>query len=205
MSIPDPKNYAVVKKTAVKDDDTDDLRDQIATLNAQVQALLASKSGLDDAKLETILLRVAQVSAEAQERAINPSNKTHPGISVYSYPEGDRAKPRAFKCPMFWVGYDMELDTTTAEEVELLNRATPGVYRFLRTDGSQETLTITGEQAPDGTWQRLLFDFPVKERRETLPGMAQILRSALGIKTKEQEELDRLRAEVEALRAVTVG
>lgn len=192
----DPRNLS-------KKPDAMDMQAQIEALNAQVAALLDSKRGsaLDDDRLEAILLKVASVSAEAQERAINPSNRSHPGISVYSYPEGDRARPRALKCPMFWVGYDLREDTTTAEELELLNVANPGVYNFTRLDGSNETLTITSVSNPDGSLAKLMFDFPTRERRESLPSMAAMLRQALGVKTPEQQELERLRAEVEAMRA----
>lgn len=185
-------------------DETDDLREQIEELQATVKALATAKvssGGLDESALEKILLRVAQVSAEAQERAVNPSNRYHPEISAYSYPEGDRVKPRAFKCPMFWVGYDLQIDTTTAYELELLNQAQPGSYQFTRTDGSTGALTVTADRGPDGSISRLLFDFETKERRESLPSMATMLQQAFGVKTPEQQELDRLRAEVSAMRS----
>jgi hypothetical protein len=201
MAISDPKKYAT------KADDTDDtatLQEQLDALQGQVAALLAAKStpaASDDERLEKILLRVTQMSAEAHERAANPSNKTHPGISVFSYAEGDRARPRqALKCEMFWVGYPIDTDTTTAMEIEMLNQAEPGSYPFIRTDKSTDTLTISGERAPDGKIAKLLFTFPVQERRETLPSMEDMLRTAFGIKTPEQIELDTLRAEVARLR-----
>lgn len=196
MAIHDPKT---LRK---QDDDVTELRDQIDTLQSQVEALLAAKHGggaLDESRLETILLKVAQVSAEAQERAINPSNRSHPGISVYSYPEGDRARPRTLKCPMFWVGYDLREDTTTAQEIELLNRATPGTYMFRRLDGSNETLTVTGVANPDGSIAKLQFDFPVRERRDSLPSMAVMLQQALGVPTDEQRRIAELEAQLKAI------
>jgi len=199
MAIDDPR-----KRVAAQDEDTDDLREQLNALQSQMQALLtakASSGGISPDMLETMLAKVSQVSADAAERAANPSNKFHPEISAYSYPEGDRARPRAFKCPMFWVGYDLGLDTTSAEEIELLNQAQPGIFDFTRTDGRRDQLTVTGEMKPDGSYERLLFTFQVKEGRETLPPMASMLRQAFKVKTAEQIELDRLRAEVEAMRA----
>lgn len=205
MAIWDPKK--TLTKTE-SDDPADDfpeasLQQQVATLQAQVQALLQAKSGgLTDDRLEQILTRVTQMSAEAHERAANPSNKTHPGISVFSYPEGDRARPRPeLKCPMFWLEYPLERDTTSAEEIELLNLAEPGVYTFRRTDGrTLEKLTIEGERDAGGTITRLLFSFPVKEHRDSLPGTPQMLRDAFKVKSPEQLELDRLRAEIAALK-----
>ena len=200
MALDDPKK----RMAAADTDEVDDLRDQIDDLKNMVAALAkqqVSSGGITPELLEAMFVRVARVQADAAERAANPSNKTHPGISVYSYPEGDRARPRALKCPMFWVGYDIQPDTTTAYEIELLNKAVPGTFAFLCTDGSQEQLTCIGTAAPNGSISKLLFDFPTKENRESLPSMASMLQQAYGIKSPEQVELDRLRAEVEALRS----
>jgi len=179
----------------------EDLATQVAALQATVQALLAQKAGgLGEDKLEAILLRVAQMSAEAQERAANPSNKTHPGMSVYSYPEGDRARPRPpLKCPMFWNGYDLTPDTTTAEEIELLNVAEPGEYTFVRSDKSTDRFQVKGERSPSGAFARLEFTFPTRENRETLPSMVDMLRAGFHVKSPEQLELEALRRQVAAL------
>lgn len=199
MAIADPKKYAQAK--AAEDDDDLTMAEKFEALQEQVAALIAAKSTPDDDRLEKILLRVAQMSADAHERAANPSNKTHPGISVFSYPEGDRARPRPeLKCEMYWVGYPIDLDTTTAEELELLNLAEPGVYAFIRTDRSRDTLTINGDRTPDGRVAKMMFQFPVTENRETLPSMTDMLRTAFGVKSPEQLELDALRAEVLRLR-----
>lgn len=185
----------------------EDLATQVATLQATVQALLTQRASdrLGDEKLEAILVRVAQISADAQERAANPSNKTHPGMSAYSYPEGDRARPRPpFKCPMFWNGYDLTMDTTTAEEIELLNLAEPGEYDFLRTDKSRDRFAVAGERNPGGSLARLLFTFSTKENRETLPSMVEMLRHGFHVKSPEQLELEALRRKVAELTPVAV-
>lgn len=201
MTISDPKKYAQVK-SAEADVEDEDLQGKFAALQAQVQALIAAKSTPDDDRLEKILLRVAQMSADAHERAANPSNKTHPAISVFSRPKGDREDPRdELKCEMFWVGYPIDRDTTTDEEIDLLNQAEPGVFKFLRTDHTEDTLTVNGERKPDGRVEKLLFTFPVTERRETLPSMADMLRHALGIQSPAEQELAALRAEVARLRS----
>jgi hypothetical protein len=187
------------------DTDTADLAAQVQTLQAQVQAMLATRgNGLDEDRLEAILNKVAQVTADAQERAANPSNKTHPGISVFSRPKGDRADPRdPFKCPMFWNGYDLTTDTTTDTEITLLNSAEPGIYQFRRSDGSVETLTVNADRDPAGKISRLLFTFPTKENRDTLPSMVDLLRQAFHVKSPEQIELETLRRQVAELQQVS--
>lgn len=192
-------------KTPIDDDmDGEDLQAQILALQHQVQALLQHVTapvagGISEDRLEQILGRVAQMSADAQERAANPSNKTHPGISVYSYPEGDRARPRALKCPMLWCGQPVGLDTSTAEEIELMNLAEPGEYEFKRSDNTRDVLTVVGERGPAGNLTKLLFSFIVKDRAEprSIPDM---LRYALQIKTPQELEMEALRREVAQLR-----
>jgi len=109
--VDDPKR----RNKQIEADEPDDLALQVAQLQATVEALLKDKTqsgGISEDKLEAILGRVAQMSADAAERAANPSNKTHPGISVYSNPEGERANPRPpLKCQMFWAGYLIDTDT----------------------------------------------------------------------------------------------
>jgi hypothetical protein len=196
----------------VDDDDQEDLQTQVLHLTAQVQMLLSAQrsgggQGLSEDHLERMLARVAQISAEAQERAANPSNKTHPAISVFSFPEGDRARPRweimPFKCKMTWVGADLDYDNTRADELELLNLAEPGEYRFRRINGVLDTLTITADRAPSGAVDKLHFTFPTRENRDTLPSMADMLRSAFHVKSAEQQEIDALKAQLAAALATS--
>jgi len=191
------------------EDDGDTLQAQVSALQEQVQALLklqSSGGGITDDRLEKILLKVADATAEAAERAANPSNKTHPGISVFSYPEGDREHPRSLKCPMFWCGYDVATDTSTAEELELMNQAKPGVYQFKRTDHTPQhpsygTLTVTGTTDAAGDISRLDFSFPIEEQLETVPSITVMLQTAFHVKSAQERELDAMRQELEAMRA----
>lgn len=211
MAIADPKSYMTKTKATDEHDDADgeSTQAQIAELQQQVQALLkmqASGGGLTEDRLEKILLKVASVTADAAERAANPSNKTHPGMSVFSYPEGDRARPRALKCPMFWGGYDLNIDTITAQEVELLNLAEPGIYKFTRSDNTLDTLTVEGERNAADTITKLNFRFLIEDNLETLPGMVRMLQTAFKVKTAQEQELEAMRLELEAMRRqVAVG
>jgi hypothetical protein len=153
-----------------------------------------------------MLARVAALSADAYDRTQHPDNREHPGISAYSYPEGDQARPRPeLKCKMLWVDYDLTRDTLTATELELLNQAQPGRFRFTRTDGAQDWLEVTATADDVGSVERLQFMFLTKERRDTLPSMVSMLREAYGVKSPEQIELETLRAAVERLQTQPVG
>lgn len=193
----------------VTETDTVSLQKQVAALSAQVGQLTkaaAASGGISADALEQMLARVTALSAEAYERTQHPDNREHPGISVYSYPEGDKARPRPnLKCKMLWVGYDLTIDTLMATEIELLNRAEPGRFRFTRTDGSQDWLNVEATVTDVGSLERLQFTFLTAERKDTLPSMVGMLREAFKVKSPEQIELDTLRAEVERLKTQPVG
>jgi membrane-bound lytic murein transglycosylase len=207
MALADPKNYAVVK------DDNDALRAQVALLTEQMQALAARAAqpagGITADQFESMMLRITAAQADAHKQAAleisereRKEDLSFPRKSVFSYPEGDTKRPRqAFKCKMFWLGFDQDHDVTTAYEIECLNQFEPGSYTFHRIGGQPEVLTVDGDREPSGKLRSLKFMFPTKENRDTLPSMIQILRDALGLKTPEQIELDKLRAELAAMKA----
>jgi hypothetical protein len=185
------------------DSDTQSLQAQLAVLQKQVQLLLAAQTasgGITEDRLEAILLRVTEATAAAQERAANPSNKFHPEISAFSYPEGDRAHPKPdLQCEIFWVGFPMEKEMLTPDEVILLNLVKPGLFQFTRTDGKRDKVTVTGTQAADGKLERLEIVFACRgDDKANLPSMVSMLREMVGVPTKEAE----LEAEVAMLRAL---
>jgi hypothetical protein len=207
-SVADPEGVpAELPDADEPESDTQTMLAQLAALQQQVQAMQmaqAASGGMTPAQLEAILLRVAEATAAAQERAANPSNKTHPAISAFSYPEGDVARPKPpFKCEMFWVGFPLEIEMLTPEEVILFNLAVPGEFQFARI-GDQPgiksgKLTITGTTAADGKLARLEFIFPCRgDEKNLLPGMVSMLRDAVGLPTKAAE----LEAEVAMLRTL---
>jgi hypothetical protein len=199
------------EKTETKIDETAELRAQVAALGKQVNALLSSQQsagGITAEQLEAVMTRLVTVQSDAHAAAMKEiaerdhrDDVNYPRVSVYSYPEGDRKKPRPlFKCRMLWLGYELDWDTTTAAELEMLNAIEPGEYTFRRIGGAPEKLTVEGERNGSGVLSKLSFLFPTKEHRDTLPSMAWMLRDALGVKTSEQLEIDRLTAEVLKLR-----
>lgn len=161
----------------------------------QLLALFKAAGGNDEA---TMKMR-AKHDAEAREAAEKRENVEHPHISVYSFPEGDIAKPKEkLKCQMFWVGYDVTEDQLTPDEIRLLNLATPGEFQFSRTDGSQERLEITGTNGRAGKMEKLEFLFACRgDNKHNLPSMSATLRQVFGQPTSE----DALLAELAKLRS----
>lgn len=160
-----------------------------------VKALQQFK-GDDD---ETMRKR-AEIEAEAIARLQRRENTQHPDVSVFN-PQGERDHPRGrLKCKMFWVGYELERDALSAEEIDLLNRINQvGSFPFHRTDGSREQLVIDGTRNANGQWERLTLTFNAKgDRRHNVPPLATILREALGLGTLEDDLRKRI-AELEAI------
>lgn len=173
---------------------------------ADLVAALKASSGNDDESMQ----RRAMFEAEARKRLDEVENKTHPGISVYSYPEGDRAHPKEpLKCAMYWVGYEEQVETLTPLEIDYLNRARPGSYSFTRMDGSRETLDITPKHTLDGRLESLSFQFACKgDKRHNLPSKVQMLKEVFGpgpMVYDEPEEVVALRAELARTQAALVA
>lgn len=191
----------MASKTFEKDDSTPETSVSLAEL---VAALKAS-TGNDDESMK----RRAQFEAEARKQLDEIENKTHPGISVYSHPEGDRLHPKdPLKCPMWWVGYEERAETLTPQEIDYLNRAKPGTYMFTRLDGSRETLNITPKLTLDGQLESLSFQFACKgDKRHNLPSKVQMLREIFGpgpVVADESDEVIAIRAELARTKAALV-
>lgn len=194
-------------------DESAALRAELAELRKTVTALTQTQTqsgGVSAEQLKEVMAGLITLQADAQKAALREiaerdqrDDINYPRMSVYSYPEGDRTRPRPpFKCRMYWVGFDVDHDTTTAHEIELFNQMEPGEYTFRRIGGALEKLHVAGERNASGTLTKLDFTFASKEQRDTLPPLAWMLRDALGMKTAEQVEIDRLRDEIKALTAV---
>lgn len=123
--------------------------------------------GMSAEQLAEILKATGLSTASAMQKALKPENQFHPGVSVYSYPEGDRDKPRPkLKCPMTWAGHPIDSGNDGNEhwyELELLNQVEPGDYQVTRTDNSQTTMTVTGTYDTARNLDSLSFAFPVRD------------------------------------------
>jgi hypothetical protein len=135
--------------------------------------------GIDAATLREALAGAAKVSAEAAERAANPSNKTHPGLSCFSYPEGDVARARpTLPCAFFYNGYPMHKfpETEHWRELELAAQVQPGEYTTIRKDGSKMAVSVVGERDADGKLTKIEVRFPIsREERWLVPPKAAVL------------------------------
>lgn len=194
MALVDPKDYQP-KNTPVTQSDF---------LEA-FKALLTEIRGSDDTAAKERLLIESQRLLIEQDRIKRdmPENKQSPGISVYSYPEGDHIHPKPpLKCKMFWVGYELTTETLTPLEVELLNRLEAGEYRVTKTDGSDIPFNVqaTKNQSTNAL-EKLVIWFPCKgDQKHNHHSMTAYLQQALGDRipslSELQAELDKLRAEL---------
>lgn len=203
--IADPKDYQVKP--------TPDEPITKSDFLSSIKLLLESVRGSDNvATKERAAIEVERLLLE-QERLKRemPENKQSPGISVYSYPEGDYARPKApLKCKMFWVGYEEKLETLTPIEADLLNRLEPGNYRVTKTDGSSIPFTVTAKYTNAGTLEELAVWFPCKkgDDRHNHNSKTSYCQQALGERIPSMDELmtelTRLKMEL-AMSQVGVG
>ena len=157
-----------------REDDAPAAPQFIALTPEQFAALAGPRQDSDE-----FLKKQAQYQAEATKRAMRPENEQHPGVSVFR-PQG-RDDTLQLKCKMFWVGFPLEADNLTAEEIALLNQVDAvGEFLFHKTDGSPAKFTITGEKNALGQWTRLLLHFSCRgSDRHNQPGMIALLREVL--------------------------
>jgi hypothetical protein len=85
-----------------------------------------------------------------------PENKQHPGVSVFSHPEGELKRPKAkLKCRMFLGGAPIENSTIDPQEVESLNKITPGFYRVEATNGATSIVEVRGQMNSNREVERM--------------------------------------------------
>lgn len=166
---------------------------------ADLVAALKAATGNDEESQK----RQAQYQAEAYARLEKKENTEHPHISVYSYPEGNIARPKPhLECPNFWVNSEESEDVLDPTEILLMNEIQPGNYTFHRLGDKPEIptgkLAVKGERGNGGALEKKSFIFDCdRDAVKLLPDRVTMLRDALGQGTREQQLL----AELEALRA----
>ena len=157
---------------------------------AAFAALLANAMGQSgQATAEAIKTGLAEATTMAREPI--PENKVAPGFSVYSQPEGDRAKPRTkLHCPMFLGVFDSETgrtdaafeifeDTCTEEERRMLNQLVPGSFLVERNDGATANVVVAARKDDRGVINRQIIGFPTmwlsKDEQAQMPSQKKIL------------------------------
>ena len=159
---------------------------QIRQLSATLGQAKSQGAGLSAADLKQIL--------SDQRKALKPENAMHPGISAFSYPEGDKARPKPpLRRETFFNGVREEEDSLTPTEIELYNRfegtrtARNGMWTAeVKRNGSSEQLIINNQpRTLDG--------------RQALPAISLILRELLeGQEAVNPDTLAQRVAELEA-------
>jgi|SRR5215831_688479 len=132
--------------------------------SALIDALRERPSGDIDRVLDAIAAgnKALQDVATTQQRAVRHSNAFHPGISAYSYPEGDekRIKPRHVDKTgrpreVFFCGTRQDEEMLTPREIDLYNQITSS--KLARNGDWRADVQQLG---PSG--ERLLIQIPVK-------------------------------------------
>ncbi len=165
-----------------------DLSDQEKLANALEQVAKAITTGKK--KDDDTLRDVVSLQQDMLVRQM-PENKQPTGVSAYSYPEGDRLRPRPpLKCEMFWVGYPLDLDTLTPPEIDVLNQLEPGEFRVRKANGNLIPFTVEAKRTMGGKIQQLWVNFPCKGDQSTDHGsMVSYCQQALGMKVPTMEEM----------------
>jgi hypothetical protein len=145
----------------------------VEALIAKIGELQKSGGGLTTEQLDKLLEKTAGTTAEAFRHALIPENKTHPGISVYSYPEGERARPNPkLVMDVIFCGYRQRVDNLTPEEIQACNALADGQAYEAR-DGQWSARKVR-----DGTKSLLLVhcvEAIDRDRARDLPPMLNIL------------------------------
>ena len=140
--------------------------EQITQLSVTLGQARGSGGGISPSDLKQILVD--------QRKAMKPENEMHPGISAFSYPEGEQKRPKPqLRRETYFNGVHEKWDSLTPMEVELYNRfdrsmtAKGGNWKAdVRKDGSSELLWIeTFPKTLDG--------------RQSLPPLHLLLRELL--------------------------
>jgi hypothetical protein len=148
---------------------------QVTMTLSEVRALLAGVGGggITADVLAEILAKNAETSAEAMRKSMKPENTFAPMVSVFSYPEGDRAKPRpSLPFELLWSGFPVHKESvSTWYELEQFAQLKPGEYICSKSDLSPIKVTAKAEWSADNSKvSRLSVTFPTdRDLRVTMP------------------------------------
>jgi hypothetical protein len=142
---------------------------------ADLKELLGGHAnGITPEVLAAIMTKTAETTAEAMRKSLKPENPHAPEVSVFSYPEGERARPKPqLPFELLWSGFPVhkESSVVTWWEMEQYAQLKPGEYICSRQDLSPIKVTVAATYAADGqTISRLTVSFPAdRDLRVTMP------------------------------------
>jgi len=139
-----------------------------------IQALTQRPDGITKDDLAAIL----EANSKGMQKAMKPENETHPGKSVFSYPEGEVARPKGdLPFQFFYNGYPCHKfpETETWREWELMREVTPGQYTVIRKDGSVMAVTVEGDRDANGNLTALRVIFPISREEKWLVPPKQVV------------------------------
>ena len=158
--------------------DTAELLAKMVDLLSEIRSSAAPPEQKERLALEAerLLLERERITREM------PENKQSPGISVYSRPAGELVDPKPdLKCRIYWIGYEMKTATLTPQEVDLLNKLEPGLFKVTKADGTQIPFKVTVKHDDRFRVEELAVWFPSKdEHRQNHGSMVSYLQQALG-------------------------
>jgi hypothetical protein len=178
MAIADPKHY-----TTEKPKDAPVAEPTLAAVMLQMTSLLQEMRNAQSDEQRAAAIKQAEMIEQVLVKT-KPENTEHPGISVYSYPEGDKAHPKPpLRCTTTICGHQFKKDaveTLTPTEVELLNRLDAGTYHVTKADGSRMKLAVEFVRNSEGGLQEMRINWPCKnEHRHNHLSMASYLQQAI--------------------------
>ena len=120
-----------------------------------------------------------------------PENVTDPERGVYTYPEGNIARPKpTLKYPITWVGYKETEETLTPAEIEALNSLKPGVFQVTKSNGKRIEFRVTAIHNTNLEVERVDVWFPCKgEDRSDHASKISYCQQAMGVATPNVDDL----------------
>lgn len=113
--------------------------------------------------LKEVLAQTSQQTAQAMQKAMKPENTEHPGISAFSYPEGDLARPKVITPYEVWYfNYPVHMfpETEHWRELELIAQVKPGAYSILLKDQTMMQIEVKGTRDGDGKLRKIEIGIP---------------------------------------------
>jgi len=137
-------------------------RDMAAVIDLlidKIGQLSAGNGGITTEQLDKLLEKTAGTTADAFRQALIPENKVHPGISVFSYPEGEQKRPSPkLKLETIFCGYRQRTDNVQPEVIDAFNALADGqTYEardgrwkaWIARNGTQSILMVHCDEAID--------------------------------------------------------